>query len=103
MEFDTVVVHAVQSNHQISTYRILAMSDKYYQDMERPSWKRTVLKKIWRQAEEKKIVRETKRTHMANDDYFNLFSNMVSLFHLSLFSWVQAKEIISSLGTGKEI
>nr|XP_021155428.1 cilia- and flagella-associated protein 44 isoform X3 [Columba livia] len=60
LEFDTVVVHAIQSNHQISTYRILAMSDKYYQDMERPSWKRTVLKKIWRQAEEKKIVRETK-------------------------------------------
>ncbi|NWX10267.1 CFA44 protein, partial [Caloenas nicobarica] len=60
LEFDTVVVHAIQSNHQISTYRLLAMSDKYYQDMERPSWKRTVLKKGWRQAEEKKIVRETK-------------------------------------------
>ncbi|NWQ80775.1 CFA44 protein, partial [Columbina picui] len=60
VEFDTVVVHAIQSNHQISTYRLLAMSDKYYQNMERPSWKRTVLKKGWRQAEEKESVRETK-------------------------------------------
>ncbi|KAM6141028.1 LOW QUALITY PROTEIN: cilia- and flagella-associated protein 44 [Pterocles gutturalis] len=59
LEFDTVVVHAIQSNHQISTYRLLAMSEKYYQDKERPSWKRTVLEKAWKQAEEEKIVTET--------------------------------------------
>ncbi|NXT73472.1 CFA44 protein, partial [Zapornia atra] len=40
LEFDTVVVHAIQSNHQISTYRLLAMSEKYYQDKQRPSWKK---------------------------------------------------------------
>ncbi|XP_009328783.1 PREDICTED: WD repeat-containing protein 52 [Pygoscelis adeliae] len=59
LEFDTVVVHAIQSNHQISTYRLLAMSEKYYQDKERPSWKRTVLKRAWKQAEKREIVRET--------------------------------------------
>ncbi|XP_009981330.1 PREDICTED: WD repeat-containing protein 52, partial [Tauraco erythrolophus] len=32
LEFDTVVVHAIQSNHQISTYRLLAMSEQYCQD-----------------------------------------------------------------------
>ncbi|NWH49829.1 CFA44 protein, partial [Fregata magnificens] len=59
LEFDTVVVHAIQSNHQISTYRLLAMSEKYYQDKERPSWKRTVLKRAWKQAEKREIVKET--------------------------------------------
>ncbi|KAF1469534.1 Cilia- and flagella-associated protein 44, partial [Megadyptes antipodes antipodes] len=58
LEFDTVVVHAIQSNHQISTYRLLAMSERYYQDKERPSWKRTVLKRAWKQAEKREIVRE---------------------------------------------
>ncbi|NXN47529.1 CFA44 protein, partial [Rhinoptilus africanus] len=59
LEFETVV-HAIQSDHQISTYRLLAMSEKYYQ--ERPSWKKTVLKGAWKEAEEK-IVRETRRSH----------------------------------------
>ncbi|NXL57204.1 CFA44 protein, partial [Chordeiles acutipennis] len=58
LEFDTVVVHAIQSNHQISTYRLLAMSEKYYQDKERPSWKRTVLKRAWKQEEKREIVQE---------------------------------------------
>ncbi|XP_054683235.1 cilia- and flagella-associated protein 44 [Grus americana] len=62
LEFDSVVVHAIQSNHQISTYRLLAMSEKYYQDKERPSWKRTVLKQAWKQAEKREIVKETRRT-----------------------------------------
>ncbi|XP_019404351.1 PREDICTED: cilia- and flagella-associated protein 44 isoform X2 [Crocodylus porosus] len=30
LEFDTVVVHAMGSNHQVSTYRLLAISEKYY-------------------------------------------------------------------------
>ncbi|NXW13198.1 CFA44 protein, partial [Circaetus pectoralis] len=59
LEFDTVVVHAIQSNHQISTYRILAMSEKY-QDKERPSWKKTVLKQAWKQAEAREAVTETR-------------------------------------------
>ncbi|NXF48965.1 CFA44 protein, partial [Oceanites oceanicus] len=63
LEFDTVVVHAIQSNHQISTYRLLAMSEKYYQDQEHPSWKRTVLKQAWKQAEKREIIRETRHTH----------------------------------------
>uniref|UniRef100_A0A8B9S2J3 Cilia- and flagella-associated protein 44 n=1 Tax=Apteryx owenii TaxID=8824 RepID=A0A8B9S2J3_APTOW len=28
LEFDTVIVHAIQSNHKISTYRLLAISEK---------------------------------------------------------------------------
>ncbi|NXJ93731.1 CFA44 protein, partial [Corythaixoides concolor] len=60
LEFDTVVVHAIQSNHQISTYRLLAMSAKYCQDKKRPSWKDTVLKRTWKQAEKRGIVRETR-------------------------------------------
>ncbi|NWW90748.1 CFA44 protein, partial [Rhynochetos jubatus] len=62
LELDTVVVHAIQSNHRISTYRLLAMSEKYYQDKDGPSWKRTVLERAWKQAEEEEIVRETRHT-----------------------------------------
>ncbi|NXJ06359.1 CFA44 protein, partial [Odontophorus gujanensis] len=60
LEFDTVVVHAIQSNHQISTYRLLAISEKYYQDKERPSWKKTVLKQAWKKEEKKETIRERK-------------------------------------------
>ncbi|NXG59622.1 CFA44 protein, partial [Hemiprocne comata] len=59
LEFDTVVVHAIQSSHQISTYRLLAMSEKYYQHKECPSWKKVVRKGAWKQTEEMEIVRET--------------------------------------------
>ncbi|NXC68818.1 CFA44 protein, partial [Anhinga anhinga] len=62
LEFDTVVVHAIQSDHQISTYRLLAMSEKYYQDKEHPSWKRTVLKQAQKEAEKRDIIRETGHT-----------------------------------------
>ncbi|OCT93590.1 cilia- and flagella-associated protein 44 [Xenopus laevis] len=31
VEFDTVIVHAISSSHQISTYRMLALSDTYSQ------------------------------------------------------------------------
>uniref|UniRef100_A0A8C6J259 Cilia- and flagella-associated protein 44 n=1 Tax=Melopsittacus undulatus TaxID=13146 RepID=A0A8C6J259_MELUD len=60
LEFDTVVVHAIQSNHQISTYRLLVMSHKYYEGKERPSWERTVLKQAWKQPEKKQISIESK-------------------------------------------
>ncbi|NXT46065.1 CFA44 protein, partial [Pluvianellus socialis] len=58
LEFDTVVVHAIQSNHQISTYRLLAMPEKYCQDKEHPSWKKTVLKGAWKQPETRETIRE---------------------------------------------
>lgn len=79
------------------------MPEKYYQDKELSSWKRTVLKQAWKQAEERDIIGETRRMHRANNDNLNLISNVVSVFHLSLFSGVQAKEMIISLGRGKEI
>ncbi|NXI98191.1 CFA44 protein, partial [Psophia crepitans] len=61
LEFDTVVVHAIQSNHQVSTYRLLAMSEEYYQDKECSSWKRTAHQRAWKQAEKREIVKETRR------------------------------------------
>ncbi|XP_037245690.1 cilia- and flagella-associated protein 44 [Falco rusticolus] len=67
LAFDTVV-HAIQSNHQISTYRLSAMSEECYQDKERPSWKRTVLEQARKQAENREIVTpETRHMHRAND------------------------------------
>ncbi|XP_029434317.1 cilia- and flagella-associated protein 44 isoform X2 [Rhinatrema bivittatum] len=33
VEFDTVVVHAIQSDHQVATYRLLTLSDKYHRLM----------------------------------------------------------------------
>ncbi|XP_065532760.1 cilia- and flagella-associated protein 44 isoform X1 [Lathamus discolor] len=68
LEFDTVVVHAIQSNHQISTYRLLAMSHEYYQGKERPSWKRTVLKQAWKQPEKKQISIESRRTTISEGE-----------------------------------
>ncbi|XP_009945583.1 PREDICTED: WD repeat-containing protein 52 [Leptosomus discolor] len=53
LEFDTVVVHAIQSNHQISTYRLLAMSEKHYED-----------KQAWKKAEEREIVTETRHARI---------------------------------------
>ncbi|NWU05756.1 CFA44 protein, partial [Cephalopterus ornatus] len=66
LEF-TVVVHAVQSNHQVSTYRLLPVTEKYSQDKEQVGSKWKVLKDKWRalkQAEEAKeteITTETRR------------------------------------------
>ncbi|NXN22326.1 CFA44 protein, partial [Nycticryphes semicollaris] len=65
LEFETVVVHAIQSNHQISTYRLLVMSEKYYQEC--PSWKKTVLKGAWKQAENQ-IIKETKHDKIFEDE-----------------------------------
>ncbi|XP_072192974.1 cilia- and flagella-associated protein 44 [Excalfactoria chinensis] len=60
LEFDTVVVHAIQSNHQISTYRLVAISEKLYKDEERPSWRKTVLKRAWKKEEKKEIIKDRK-------------------------------------------
>ncbi|NXY80859.1 CFA44 protein, partial [Alcedo cyanopectus] len=48
VEFDTVVVRAIQSNHQISTYRLLAMSEKCYEDQQEQ-----------KQLQEREIVTDT--------------------------------------------
>ncbi|NXE91001.1 CFA44 protein, partial [Menura novaehollandiae] len=69
LEF-TLIVHAIQSDHQISTYSLLTMSEKYAQDKKQGDSKWTVLKHKWtalKQAEqaEKEISTEisTSSTH----------------------------------------
>nr|XP_025949782.1 cilia- and flagella-associated protein 44 isoform X4 [Dromaius novaehollandiae] len=59
LEFDAVIVHAIQSNHKISTYRLLAISEKCYQDKQRSTWKKTVLKQEWKETEQRKILSKT--------------------------------------------
>ncbi|NXO15161.1 CFA44 protein, partial [Oriolus oriolus] len=64
LEF-TLIVHAIQSNHQISTYSLLAVSEKYAPDKKHGDSKRAALKEKWtalkqaERAEETKIPRET--------------------------------------------
>ncbi|NWH66029.1 CFA44 protein, partial [Geococcyx californianus] len=72
LECDTVVVRAIQSDHQISTYRLLVMSEKYYQDKEHPSWKRAVLKRTWKLHARKEIDRETSHPDTAIFEADNL-------------------------------
>ncbi|NWW68741.1 CFA44 protein, partial [Ifrita kowaldi] len=62
LEF-TLIVHAIQSNHQICTYSLLKMSEKYAPDKNQGDSKWAVLKEKWtalKQAEqaELKILRE---------------------------------------------
>ncbi|NXD80639.1 CFA44 protein, partial [Halcyon senegalensis] len=57
LEFDTVVVHAIQSNHEISTYRLLAMPEKCYED-----------KHAWKQPEEREIVTETRHARIFKEE-----------------------------------
>ncbi|NXG14111.1 CFA44 protein, partial [Grallaria varia] len=65
----TVVVHAFQSNHQVSTYRLLKEAEKYSQDKEQVGSKWKILRDKWRilkQAEETKetkITTETSQVH----------------------------------------
>ncbi|NWV89350.1 CFA44 protein, partial [Machaerirhynchus nigripectus] len=63
LEF-TLIVHAIQSNHQISTYSLLTTSEKYAQDKKHGDSKWAVLKEKWtalKQAEraEEKISKGT--------------------------------------------
>ncbi|NXB56408.1 CFA44 protein, partial [Struthidea cinerea] len=68
LEF-TLIVHAIQSNHQISTYSLLTMSEKYAPDKKHGDSKWAVLKEKWtalkqaERAEEMKIPRETSSVH----------------------------------------
>ncbi|XP_041266853.1 LOW QUALITY PROTEIN: cilia- and flagella-associated protein 44 [Onychostruthus taczanowskii] len=67
LEF-ALTVHAIQSNHQISTYSLLRVSEKYTPDKKRVDSKWTVLKEKWtalkevEQAEEE-IPRQIGRVH----------------------------------------
>ncbi|NXY20172.1 CFA44 protein, partial [Atrichornis clamosus] len=68
LEF-TLIVHAIQSDHQISTYSLLTISEKYAQDKKQghSKWtalqhKRTALKQA-EQAEKEEIPTETSSMH----------------------------------------
>ncbi|NWJ10005.1 CFA44 protein, partial [Crypturellus undulatus] len=60
LEFDTVIVHAIQSDHKVSTYRLLALSEKCYQDKQRETWKKTILKQEWKETEQKDVMSESR-------------------------------------------
>ncbi|XP_053792410.1 cilia- and flagella-associated protein 44 isoform X1 [Vidua chalybeata] len=67
LEF-TLTVHAIQSNHQISTYSLLTVSEKYSQDKKHEDSKLAVHKEKWtalKEAEqaEEEIHRETTPVH----------------------------------------
>ncbi|NXO76366.1 CFA44 protein, partial [Sitta europaea] len=72
LEF-TFTVHAIQSNHQISTYSLLTVSEKYVRDKKHGDDKWAVLKDKWAalkeagQAEEE-IPRETSLGHRGFED-----------------------------------
>ncbi|NWV63716.1 CFA44 protein, partial [Malurus elegans] len=65
----TLTVHAIQSNHQISTYSLLTVSEKYARDKKHGDSKWTELKDKWaglKQAEyAEDILRETSPVHRA--------------------------------------
>ncbi|XP_042312653.1 cilia- and flagella-associated protein 44 isoform X2 [Sceloporus undulatus] len=56
LEYDTIVVCAMRSNHRISTYRLLAISEKFYKARKQSqSWKRRLSKFDWKaQAEQRR-------------------------------------------------
>ncbi|NXG08113.1 CFA44 protein, partial [Sakesphorus luctuosus] len=58
----TVVVHAIQSNHQVSTYRLLTETEKYSQDKEQVGSKWKLLKDKWRVLEQAEEAKETEIT-----------------------------------------
>ncbi|XP_014734065.1 PREDICTED: cilia- and flagella-associated protein 44 [Sturnus vulgaris] len=75
LEF-TLTVHAIQSNHQISTYSLLTVSEKYAQRKKHGNSKWTVLKEKWtalKEAEqaEEEIPSETSPVHRENVAFEN--------------------------------
>ncbi|NXK95673.1 CFA44 protein, partial [Formicarius rufipectus] len=64
-----IVVHAIQSSHQVSTYRLLSETEKYSQDKKQVGSKWKILRDKWRllkEAEETKeteITTETRQSH----------------------------------------
>ncbi|NXC28097.1 CFA44 protein, partial [Campylorhamphus procurvoides] len=55
-----VVVHAIQSNHQVSTYRLLTETEKHSQDKKRVGSKWKILKDKWRLLKQAEGAKETK-------------------------------------------
>nr|XP_026648670.1 cilia- and flagella-associated protein 44 isoform X3 [Zonotrichia albicollis] len=75
LEF-TLTVHAIQSNHQISTYSLLSVSEKYAQDKKQEDSKGAVHKEKWtglKEAEqaEEEISRETSPVHRGSVAFEN--------------------------------
>ncbi|XP_058656009.1 cilia- and flagella-associated protein 44 [Ammospiza caudacuta] len=75
LEF-TLTVHAIQSNHQISTYSLLTVSEKYAQDKKQEDSKGAVHKEKWtglKEAEqaEEEISRETSPVHRGSVAFEN--------------------------------
>ncbi|KAJ7407886.1 cilia- and flagella-associated protein 44 isoform X1 [Pitangus sulphuratus] len=62
-----VVVHAIQSSHQISTYRLLPVTEKYSQDKEQVGSKWKVLKDKWRALKRAEEAKETEITTETRD------------------------------------
>nr|XP_048673682.1 cilia- and flagella-associated protein 44 isoform X2 [Caretta caretta] len=54
LEFDTVVVHAIGSNHQISTYRLLAISERYYKARKQSQRGKRRTSKLAKEAEQRR-------------------------------------------------
>ncbi|NWI47654.1 CFA44 protein, partial [Picathartes gymnocephalus] len=75
LEF-TLTVHAIQSNHQISTYSLQTISEKYARDKKHGDSKWAVLKEKWtalkEEEQEEEIPRETSHVHRGNDNHLNL-------------------------------
>ncbi|XP_074070622.1 cilia- and flagella-associated protein 44 [Macrotis lagotis] len=73
LEFDTVIVHAIQTEHKISTYRLLKLSGKYTR-VKRPSQtERRSSKFDWKDKEsstKKENQRETVQSTTGPEDFF---------------------------------
>ncbi|CAM4444167.1 unnamed protein product [Caretta caretta] len=54
LEFDTVVVHAIGSSHQISTYRLLAISERYYKARKQSQRGKRRTSKLAKEAEQRR-------------------------------------------------
>ncbi|XP_034645238.1 cilia- and flagella-associated protein 44 [Trachemys scripta elegans] len=54
LEFDTVVVRAIGSNHQISTYRLLAISERYYKARKQSQTGKRRTSKLGKEAEQRR-------------------------------------------------
>ncbi|XP_074839653.1 cilia- and flagella-associated protein 44 [Carettochelys insculpta] len=54
LEFDTTVVHAIGSNHQISTYRLLALSERYYKARKQSQIGKRRISKLTKEADQRR-------------------------------------------------
>lgn len=93
LEFDTVVVHAMGSNHQISTYRLLAISEKYYKvKKQSQAGKKRVTKYDWKGKEveqRRETLKETsKACTKAWTCLYNVFSILIFTWFISLYSHI---------------